>query len=122
MPLSRASTTRAASFSRSTIHYTHAGSSGGQAHREDLSERLKAVVSKKVQKRARIVSAAIRVAQMLSIGVAGVIDETPLSYEGNKLVLSIPRAYAGLDGERLGRRFAALAELLDCQPDLRILP
>jgi exopolyphosphatase / guanosine-5'-triphosphate,3'-diphosphate pyrophosphatase len=104
-----------------TIHYTHAGSSGGQAHREDLWERLKAVVTKKVQKRARIVSAAIRVAQMLSIGVAGVIDETPLSYEGNKLVLSIPRAYAGLDGERLRRRFEALAELLDCQPDLRIL-
>jgi exopolyphosphatase / guanosine-5'-triphosphate,3'-diphosphate pyrophosphatase len=53
--------------------------------------------------------------------VAGVIDETPLSYEGNKLVLSIPRAYAGLDGERLSRRFEALAELLDCQPELRIL-
>ena len=63
----------------------------------------------------------IRVAQMLSIGVAGVIDETPLSYEGNKLVLSIPRAYAGLDGERLRRRFEALAELLDCQPELRFL-
>ena len=41
---------------------------------------------------------------MLSIGVAGVIDETPLSYDGDKLVLTIPKSYAGLDGERLRRR------------------
>ena len=102
------------------IYYRHEGSS--QIQEEALSERLKALVSRRVQKRARIVAAAIRTAHMLSIGVAGVIDETPLSYEGNKLVLSIPKAYAGLDGERLHRRFEALAELLDCQPELRILP
>ena len=64
-----------------------------------------ALVSKRAQKRARIVGAAIRAAHMLSIGMAGVIDETPLSYEGDKLVLTIPKSYAGLDGERLRRRF-----------------
>jgi exopolyphosphatase/guanosine-5'-triphosphate,3'-diphosphate pyrophosphatase len=73
-----------------------------------------------VQKRARIVGAAIRAAHMLSIGVAGVIDETPLTYEGNKLVLTIPKAYAGMDGERLRRRFEALAELLEREPEIRI--
>ena len=73
-----------------------------------------------MQKRARIVGAAVRVAHMLSIGVAGVIDETPLSYDGNKLVLTIPKAYAGMDGERLRRRFAALAELLEREPEIRI--
>lgn len=101
-----------------SIYYRHAGA--GQSQGEDLSERLKAIVSKKLQKRARIVGAAVRVAHMLSIGMAGVIDETPLSYAGNKLVLSIPKAHADMDGERLRRRFAALAELLEREPEIRI--
>lgn len=101
-----------------SIYYRHAGA--GQSHGEDLSERLKTIVSKKVQKRARIVGAAVRVAHMLSIGVAGVIDETPVSYEGDKLVLSIPKVYAGLDGERLRRRFTALAELMEREPEIRV--
>ncbi len=101
-----------------SIYYRHAGA--GQSQGEDLSERLKAIVSKRVQKRARIVGSAVRVAHMLSIGVGGVIDETPLSYEGDKLVLSIPKAYAAMDGERLRRRFAALAELLERQPEIRL--
>jgi exopolyphosphatase/guanosine-5'-triphosphate,3'-diphosphate pyrophosphatase len=101
-----------------SIYYRHAGT--GQARGEALSERLKEIVSKRVQKRARIVGAAVRTAHMLSIGTAGVIDETPLSYEDNKLVLTIPKAYAGLDGERLRRRFAVLAELLEREPEIRI--
>ena len=77
-----------------------------------LSERLRALVSKRVQKRARIVGAAVRTAHMLSIGMAGVIDDTKLSYDGDELILSIPKPYAGLDGERLRRRFEQLAELV----------
>jgi len=99
------------------IYYRHAGAS--QIQGEALSERLKALVSKRVQKRARIVAAAIRTAHMLSIGVAGVIDETPLSYDGDKLVLTIPKSYAGMDGERLRRRFESLAELLERVPEIR---
>ena len=57
---------------------------------------------------------------MLSIGMAGVIDETPLSYENGALVLSIPKVYAGLEGERLQRRFEALATLLGRQAVIRI--
>ena len=101
------------------VYYRHDGT--GQSRGEDLYEGLKGIVSKRVQKRARIVGAAIRAAHMLSIGVAGVIDEIPLSYEGNRLVLTIPKAYAGMDGERLRRRFEALAELLERQPEIRIL-
>ena len=66
-------------------------------------------MSKKLYRRARIIGAAIRAAHMLSIGRPGIIDETPLAYERNKLVLTVPKAYAALDGERLRRRFAALA-------------
>ena len=88
--------------------------------KDNLSERLKAIASKKLYKRARTVGAAIRAAHMLSIGRPGIIDETPLTYERNKLVLTVPKAYAALDGERLRRRFAALAGLLEREPEIRV--
>lgn len=92
-----------------SVFYRHESSDeGGEA----LSERLRLLVTRRAQKRARILGAAIRTAHMLSIGMAGVIDETPLSYDGDKLVLTIPKPYAGLDGERLRRRFEQLAGLV----------
>lgn len=87
---------------------------------ESLPERLRARVSKRVVRRARIVGAAVRAAHMLSIGKAGVIDETTLLHENDKLILTIPKVYAGLDGERLRRRFEALASLAGRQPVVRI--
>ena len=105
-----------------TNYFRHMGTGGNPEDdgRDKLSERLKAIVSKKLYKRARIIGAAIRAAHMLSIGQPGIIDETPLSYERNKLVLTVPKAYAALDGERLRRRFAALAELLEREPEIRV--
>ena len=90
-----------------TNYFRHMGTGGNPEGdgKDKLSERLKAIVSKKLYKRARIIGAAIRAAHMLSIGQPGIIDETPLSYERNKLVLTVPKAYAALDGERLRRRF-----------------
>lgn len=101
-----------------SIFYRH---TGGEADAADaLSTRLKAAISKKAQKRARIVGAAVRAAHMLSIGMHGVIDETRFSYEGTKLVLTVPKAYASLDGERLRRRLGVLAGLLDREGEVRI--
>lgn len=102
------------------IYFRHVGGGGGEESADRLSDRLKSLISKKQYKRAKIVGAAIRAAHMISIGQAGIIDEAPLSYEGNRLVLSLPRTYAALDGERLRRRFSALAELVDCQPEIRL--
>src|SRR6185503_1483873 len=81
-----------------TNYFRHMGTgSDPEGHGKDkLSERLKAVVSKKLYKRARIIGAAIRAGHMLSIGQPGIIDETPLSYERNKLVLVVPKPYAAL--------------------------
>ena len=103
------------------IYFRHAGTGGDPESegRDELSERLKAIAPKKLYRRARVIGAAIRAAHMLSIGRPGIIDETPLGYERNTLVLTIPKAYAALDGERLRRRFAALAELLEREPDIR---
>lgn len=100
------------------IYYRHAGD--GEGGTDELSLRLRAAVSKRAQKRAKIVGAAIRAAHMLSIGMAGVIDETRVEIKGAKLVLTLPKAYAALDGERLRRRFEVLAGLMDRQFEIRI--
>ena len=102
------------------IYFRHAGLGDPEDGDVDrLSERLKAIVPKRLHKRARIIGAAIRAAHMLSIGRAGIIDETPVSYDQGKLVLTVPKAYAALEGERLTRRFETLAGLLDCKAEIR---
>lgn len=100
------------------VYFRHAG--GGDEKGDDLSERLKGAVSRRVLRRARVVGAAVRTAHMLSIGMPGIIDETPIGYEGRKLVLRLPKAHATLDGERLRARLKSLAELLECEPEVRV--
>jgi exopolyphosphatase/guanosine-5'-triphosphate,3'-diphosphate pyrophosphatase len=102
------------------IYFRHAGLGDPEDGDEDkLSERLKAVVPRRLHRRARIIGAAVRAAHMLSIGRPGIIDETPVSYDGDKLVLTIPKAYAALQGERLARRFETLAGLLERRGEIR---
>ncbi|HEX5959090.1 MAG TPA: exopolyphosphatase, partial [Hyphomicrobiaceae bacterium] len=86
-----------------------------------LSLRLRALLSKRLYRRARIIGAAVRTAHMLSIGRPGIVDHTPLSYVRNKLVLSLPKAHAVLDGERLRRRLVTLGELLERDVEIRIV-
>jgi exopolyphosphatase / guanosine-5'-triphosphate,3'-diphosphate pyrophosphatase len=102
------------------IYFRHIGSGSEGEGNEKLPERLKGILSKRLHKRARVIGSAIRAAHMVSIGRPGIIDEAPLSYERGRLVLSLPKAYAALDGERLRRRFGMLAELMDCQPEVRV--
>lgn len=101
-----------------TVYWRHAGPDEGQA--DGLSERLTAIASKRILRRSRILGAAIRTAHMLSIGMPGVIDETPLSYEGDNLVLTLPPQHAALNGERLARRFEQLCRLIDRAPVIRL--
>jgi exopolyphosphatase/guanosine-5'-triphosphate,3'-diphosphate pyrophosphatase len=100
-----------------SVFHRHETSEGNG---DQLSERLRSLVNKRVQRRARIVGAALRAAHMLSIGMAGIIDQTPLSFENGTLVLTIPPAYAALDGERLRRRFDILADLVGKKAKIRI--
>jgi exopolyphosphatase/guanosine-5'-triphosphate,3'-diphosphate pyrophosphatase len=100
-----------------SVYHRHETS---EVNGDQLSERLRSLVSKRVQRRARIVGAAVRTAHMLSIGMAGIVDQTPLSYENGRIILTIPRPYAALDGERLRRRFQALADLIGKKPEIRI--
>lgn len=99
------------------VFYRHETAEQGD---DELSERLMSLVNKRVVKRAKIVGSAVRTAHMLSIGMPGVIDETSLVYDGGRLVLTIPKAYAGLEGERLQRRFNGLAGHLGKVGEIRI--
>lgn len=101
-------------------YYRHEISENGIG--DHFSDRLRTLIGKRLQRRARIVGGAVRAAHMLSIGMPGIIDETPLSFENGKLVLSIPPHYAGLDGERLRRRFDGLAQLIDKKAEIRLVP
>jgi exopolyphosphatase/guanosine-5'-triphosphate,3'-diphosphate pyrophosphatase len=97
------------------IYFRHlgVGRDAEEGEEDRLPERLKRLLSKRAYRRARIIGAAIRAAHMLSFGRPGIIDEVPLTYEKDKLILTLPRAHAALDGERVRRRFSALAELLE---------
>ncbi|MFN3869227.1 MAG: Ppx/GppA family phosphatase [Hyphomicrobiaceae bacterium] len=101
------------------VYFRHAGQ--GESHGEHLSSRLKSLVSKRLLQRARLVGCAVRVAHMLSIGLPGVIDVTPLRVEGDRLVLVLPQPYADLDGERLRRRLAILAGLIGKEPHVEVV-
>ena len=100
------------------VYYRHVGPS--EQAPNDISPRLKKLIDRRTLKRARIVGAAIRTAHMLSIGMPGIIDEAPLSYERGHLVLTIPKSHAGMDGERLRRRFQSLCELVEREAAVRI--
>lgn len=87
---------------------------------EDSLPGMRELIDGRTRSRARIIGLAVRAAHMLSAAMPGVIPHTPVFYEGGKLVLSIPDAFADLAGERLERRFSALARELDREPDIRI--
>ena len=104
------------------IYFRHAGPSEPL---EKLTERLRPLATllqadRRAFKRARLLAAAIRTAHMLSMGRAGIIDEAAIEVDGRRLVFHIPEAYAGLDGDRLRRRFEALAKLAELEPVVRI--
>lgn len=103
-----------------TVYFRHIGIGGDAEGNDELSQRLKEIVSKRTVRRARIVGAAVRAAHMLSIGRPGIIEDAPVTYEGERLVLTIPKSHQALDGERLRRRYEALAHLLEREPEVRI--
>ncbi len=108
-PPSAASIIPGRMFLALAVYFRHVGRRRRQrALRAAERPRLQAA-----QKRARIIGAAIRAAHMLSIGMPGIIDETPLSYRGQTPGAVPAEGYAALDGERLRRRFSALAALVE---------
>ena len=98
-----------------TVYYRNEG-----VVKDEFSQRLVELVDKDMLKRARILGAAFRAAHMVAAAMPGVLTNTPIAYEGNRLVWTLPDPYSNLEGERVIRRFKALAELLDRDGEIRI--
>jgi exopolyphosphatase / guanosine-5'-triphosphate,3'-diphosphate pyrophosphatase len=71
--------------------------------------------------RARVISAAMRLAYVLSAAMPGLLPKIKLQQStGKTLVLAIPKKHADLSGERVTKRFAELADLMGLTPKLTI--
>jgi exopolyphosphatase/guanosine-5'-triphosphate,3'-diphosphate pyrophosphatase len=88
--------------------------------KDELSQSMMALVDKDMLKRARILGAAFRAAHTVSAAMPGVLTNTPVAYEGNRLVWMLPEPYSNLEGERVERRFKDLAKLLDRDGEIRV--
>jgi exopolyphosphatase/guanosine-5'-triphosphate,3'-diphosphate pyrophosphatase len=88
--------------------------------KDGLSQKLVELVDKDTLKRARILGVAFRVAHLVSAARPGVLPNTPLSYEGNRLIWTLPDPYSNLEGERVERRFKALANLVGQEREIRV--
>ncbi len=74
---------------------------------------LREVVPQRLKIRARFLAAMLRLAYVLSAAMPGVLPRLSMRLEGECLVLHIPAALGDLDGQRVRRRLAQLASLLD---------
>ena len=117
MAISSASITPAGRSWRLTVYFRNEGTI-----KDELSHSLIELVDKDMLKRARILGAAFRAAHMVSASMPGVLTNTPIGYEGNRLVWTLPEPYSNLEGERVDRRFKVLADLLDRDAEIRVRP
>ncbi len=86
----------------------------------ELLPKLAAMIPRKQQKRALLLGQVVRLAHALSAGMKGVLPQTPLAYEGGKLILTLPQTLAALDGDQLRRRLRAAAKDLGLQSEVVI--
>ena len=76
---------------------------------DEVSPRLRELVSTRMIDRARILGAAMRVAYLISAAMPGVLPRARFSLEGSKLRLHLPADLAFLAGEHLEGRLDQLA-------------
>jgi exopolyphosphatase/guanosine-5'-triphosphate,3'-diphosphate pyrophosphatase len=96
------------------VYFRHVG----VAHDDDLSPRLRELASTRLLDHARILGAAMRVAYMISASMPGVLPQTPMRVERDRLVLRMRGKYAALAGERVFNRLRTLARLIGREPHL----
>ncbi len=89
----------------------------GRVKTKKLPEISKLLDQEAIDK-ARIIGFAIRVANLVSANMPGILPHTTLVVKNGKLVLNLPKPYTILEGERLMNRLARLAQLLDCEPKI----
>ena len=83
---------------------------------EELSPRLRELVSTRVLDRARVLGAALRVAYLVSASTTGVLPKTPMVVERGRLLLRFDNGFKELAGERVFVRLRQLARLIGREP------
>jgi exopolyphosphatase/guanosine-5'-triphosphate,3'-diphosphate pyrophosphatase len=83
---------------------------------DELSPRLRELVSTRMLDRARVLGAAMRLAYVVSAAMPNVLVKTSLAVERHRLALHLPNSYAALAGERVLNRLRALARLIGREP------
>ena len=78
----------------------------------DVNPQMRAHVSPRLLDRARLLAGAMRVAYVVSAGMADVLPRAPLIASKGKTVLTLPPDLADLAGERLSNRQKQLAKLI----------
>ncbi|MDJ1157150.1 exopolyphosphatase [Chelatococcus sp. SYSU_G07232] len=96
-----------------SVYFRHVGLSV-----DDVSPRLRELVSPRMLDRARILGGAMRVAYLVSAAMPGVLPRVPIEGTGGKLMLTLPRELAPLANERLQNRVKQLARLIGLRPDI----
>jgi exopolyphosphatase/guanosine-5'-triphosphate,3'-diphosphate pyrophosphatase len=99
------------------IYYSHERSLIG-----DFSPALRKLAGRELNRRAHILGTASRVALKLSVNMPGILNQITIGFDRDNLVLQVPQSLEMLDGDSLRRRFKALAQVLNCEPVIRIDP
>ncbi|GAB4065823.1 exopolyphosphatase [Ancylobacter sonchi] len=93
------------------IYYRHMGLVD-----EDLSPRIRELVSTRLLDRARILGAAMRVGYIISAAMPGTLPIAPMTVDKGRLVLHLEGELAPLGSERIISRLRTLARLIGREP------
>jgi exopolyphosphatase/guanosine-5'-triphosphate,3'-diphosphate pyrophosphatase len=86
----------------------------------DVNPQIRAHLSPRMLDRARLLAGAMRVAYIVSAGMADVLPQTPLVAGKGKLALTLPTDFADLVSERLNNRLKQLARLVGREPAIQL--
>jgi exopolyphosphatase/guanosine-5'-triphosphate,3'-diphosphate pyrophosphatase len=83
---------------------------------DELSPRLRELVSTRMLDRARVLGASMRLAYVVSAAMPGILAKTSLAVERHRLALHLPGSFSSLAGERVLSRLRSLARLIGREP------
>lgn len=86
----------------------------------DVNPQIRAHLSPRMLDRARLLAGAMRVAYIVSAGMADVLPQTPLVAGKGKLALTLPVDLGDLVSERLNNRLKQLARLVGREPAIQL--
>ena len=85
---------------------------------EQLSPRIRELVTTRLMERARALGATLRVVHLLSAATPGLVNRTRLEKRGKMLALVLPEDLAALGGARVLRRLAQIAKFAGLEPTI----